>query len=177
MLDEHAIGNFEEVLDENQINSLNAHIEESDSLINEMDVIKPIAFSRSETIDGIEFEIISTGISGVDKSDDIKFTQSAINKIIDSKDSANLDQDYFLRIYCVSSLKNGLKYELKFTTIYDEKDLFFKLKDIDLAIDRKSIFFVLGHEIDYIDNDNGSGFTFKNIVKKITRTFYTPELS
>lgn len=139
------------------------------------DVVKPVAFSRLETLDGIDFEVITTNIAGADTSEDIKFTTNALNKILEKRELENLDEDYFLRIFTTSTLNQGLKYFIKFTTIFDENDVFFRLKEIDLAIDRKSLFFVLGHEIDYISNGNEEGFAFKNIVKKMTRTFYSPE--
>ena len=43
-----------------------------------------------------------------------------------------------------------------------DDDNFFEDNDIKIIVDKKSLFYVLGTELDFSDGLNGKGFQFKN---------------
>ncbi len=57
---------------------------------------------------------------------------------------------------------SGLSYSLEFADDPNEGDEVVKSENIRLFIDPKAVFFVIGSQMDYQENDLESGFVFKN---------------
>jgi len=53
-------------------------------------------------------------------------------------------------------------YDLNFDNKISDDDNFFEDNDIKIIVDKKSLFYVLGTELDFSDGLNGKGFQFKN---------------
>ena len=57
---------------------------------------------------------------------------------------------------------SGYAYTLEFLDSENPQDEVVRLEDINIFIDPKATLFILGTEMDYIEKDFESGFTFRN---------------
>ena len=71
-------------------------------------------------------------------------------------------KDTNLRVGVKGGGCSGLLYDLKFDDKTTENDQFFEDNGTKIIVDKKSLFYVLGTELDFSDGLNGKGFQFKN---------------
>lgn len=107
-------------------------------------------------------ESISTGILGADTSDDIKVTAKAIQEIHKIKEQNNIPGTYGLRIGVKGGGCSGFSYTLGFDAESRDNDTVLHVQDIRVYVDKKSLFYLMGIELDFTDGLNGRGFTFHN---------------
>jgi iron-sulfur cluster assembly protein len=110
----------------------------------------------------VEFERISTGINGADADEDILISQSAINEINNILETSNVPDGYFLRIGTKGGGCSGMNYVLGFDARIGEEDREFELNNLKIIIDSKSLFYMMGVKIDFVDDAQGKGFTFSS---------------
>ena len=53
-------------------------------------------------------------------------------------------------------------YDLVFDTEQKESDMVFEYKNVKIFVDKKSLLYLIGTELDFSDGLNGKGFQFKN---------------
>jgi len=75
---------------------------------------------------------------------------------------ANCTSDYFLRVSVKGGGCSGLSYDLDFDNKITEGDNQDEDNGIKLVIDKKSLLYLLGTELDFSDGLNGKGFQFIN---------------
>ena len=68
----------------------------------------------------------------------------------------------YVRVGVKSGGCSGLQYDLNFDNIISEKDEYFEDNGLKIIVDKKSLFYLLGTELDFSDGLNGKGFQFKN---------------
>jgi iron-sulfur cluster assembly protein len=107
-------------------------------------------------------ETISSGIVGADAADDIKVTVKAINEIRKIKEQNNIPESYGLRVGVKGGGCSGLSYTLGFDAESRENDKILEMSGIKIFVDKKSLFYLMGVELDFTDGLNGRGFTFNN---------------
>ncbi|MBI5325849.1 MAG: iron-sulfur cluster assembly accessory protein [Ignavibacteriae bacterium] len=117
---------------------------------------------------GVEFERIPTGVEGADSDEDILISQSAINEIHNILESSNVPDGYFLRIGTRGGGCSGMSYVLGFDARVGEEDRVFTSSNLRIAIDSKSLFYMMGVTIDFIDDVQGKGFTFTSPNSSLT---------
>lgn len=71
-------------------------------------------------------------------------------------------QEHFLRVGVKGGGCSGLSYELAFDNLLQEGDNIFETSDIKVHIDKKSLLYLFGTELDFTDGLNGKGFQFIN---------------
>jgi iron-sulfur cluster assembly protein len=71
------------------------------------------------------------------------------------------DKEY-LRIGVKGGGCSGLSYQMSFENSTNEEDEIFENQGIKIAVDRKSLLYLLGTELDFSDGLNGKGFHFIN---------------
>lgn len=89
----------------------------------------------------------------------IKLTQKAAQEIkrLQAGENSNL------RVMALAGGCSGLSYKLGFETSEPgEHDKVFEQDGIKVVIDKKSLLFLSGTQIDFSDGLNGVGFTFNN---------------
>lgn len=95
-------------------------------------------------------------------SEDINITESAVKEIKNIMDKNNVGKEFVLRIGVRGGGCSGFNYTLGFDSNVRETDNIIEKDGIKIVIDMKSIFYLTGTELDYIDNENGKGFIFNN---------------
>jgi iron-sulfur cluster assembly protein len=68
----------------------------------------------------------------------------------------------FVRVGVKSGGCSGLSYELKFDNKLGEDDKVFEDKGVKVVVDKKSVLYLAGTELDYSGGLNGKGFIFSN---------------
>lgn len=108
-------------------------------------------------------EIIRTGISGADESDDILITPKAVSEIIKIKAQNNIPDTYGLRIGVKGGGCSGFTYTLGFDAEARDTDHIYTVADnVQVFIDAKSLFYLMGITLDFTDGLMGRGFQFNN---------------
>jgi len=92
----------------------------------------------------------------------IKINKKAVEKLKEIRNSENYSSDYNVRVKVKGGGCSGLMYDLNFDNKISDDDNFFENNNIKIIVDKKSLFYVLGTELDFSDGLNGKGFQFKN---------------
>jgi iron-sulfur cluster assembly protein len=110
----------------------------------------------------IEVEVIHTGVIGTEEQDALSVTRRALDKIDAIKSENNVPAEYSLRLGTQSGGCSGMNYILGFDSEVNDNDKLIELHNLNLVIDNKSIFYLMGVTLDYVDDVHGSGFVFNN---------------
>ena len=71
-------------------------------------------------------------------------------------------ENHFLRVSVKGGGCSGLTYDLDFDDTIDESDQVSEDQGLKLVIDKKSLLYLFGTELDFSDGLNGKGFQFIN---------------
>lgn len=91
----------------------------------------------------------------------VTLTPNAEKKIKSIFEQEN-KKDAQLRIGIKGGGCSGFSYVMDFDNRASETDQQFVINDLKIVIDSKSLIYLAGTEIDYIDGFGGSGFVFNN---------------
>ncbi len=93
----------------------------------------------------------------------ITMTQSAISEIKRIQGADPAQTNAHLRVKVVGGGCSGMSYKLDFETIpASEHDRVFEQEGVSLVIDKKSLIYLSGTELDFSGGLNGKGFVFSN---------------
>ena len=90
----------------------------------------------------------------------ITLTPDAISKVKSILEDRK--EESGLRIAIVGGGCSGFQYQMTLDKEPREDDKIFDLEGLKLYVDKKSLLYLDGTSIDYIDSQNGSGFKFEN---------------
>ena len=107
-------------------------------------------------------ERIPTGITGADPNDDVFITEKAIDEIRTIRANNNVPEEMFLRLGTRGGGCSGLNYVIGFDSQKQDNDRIYKIRDLEIVIDSKSMFYLMGVTLDFVNNESGSGFIFNN---------------
>jgi len=108
-------------------------------------------------------ERIPTGIEGATENDDIFISTRAIEMINSIRMQNNVPEDYFLRMGVQGGGCSGFSYALGFDSDFDElNDREYFVGNLRIVIDRRSLFYLMGVTLDFVDTPQGRGFVFSN---------------
>ena len=105
--------------------------------------------------------IPGTGIPGTEIPDPLLFTDNAANKVkqlIEEEGNADLK----LRVFVSGGGCSGFQYGFTFDEVTNEDDTVLNKNGVQLLIDPMSFQYLVGAEIDYQENLEGSQFVIKN---------------
>ncbi|MEM3113035.1 MAG: iron-sulfur cluster assembly accessory protein [Candidatus Pacearchaeota archaeon] len=91
----------------------------------------------------------------------LKITDKAINKVKEIMKQEGKEND-ILRVSVLAGGCSGYTYDLELTEKPVKSDLNFKKSGLNIAVDKNSLEFLNGAEIDFVDTLKESGFKFNN---------------
>jgi iron-sulfur cluster assembly protein len=92
----------------------------------------------------------------------VTVTEQARNKIMELKQKEGKSTNDGIRVAVEGGGCSGLMYDLVFDTEQKENDMIFEDNDVKIFVDKKSLLYLIGTELDFSDGLNGKGFQFKN---------------
>lgn len=92
----------------------------------------------------------------------INVKDSARDKILNLLEKEGKDQSSFVRVGVQGGGCSGLMYNLEFDSQKTEGDQLIENNKIKIVVDKKSVLYLVGTELDYSDGLNGKGFNFIN---------------
>ena len=92
----------------------------------------------------------------------VTVTDLAASKIKELRDKEGLNEQYHIRVAVEGGGCSGLMYNLDFSAEQKSSDMVFEDKGIKIMVDKKSILYLAGTELDFSDGLNGKGFYFNN---------------
>jgi iron-sulfur cluster assembly protein len=92
----------------------------------------------------------------------ITVTEKAKDKIVEIRSKDGFSNDHNIRVSVKGGGCSGLMYDLDFDSTINEKDQVFEDKGVKILVDKKSLLYLLGTELDFSDGLNGKGFQFVN---------------
>jgi iron-sulfur cluster assembly protein len=101
-------------------------------------------------------------MSEVQTRNDITVSEKAIKEIRKIMEENNFTPDVGLRIGVKGGGCSGLTYSMGFDPESREGDTIMEQDNIKLYVDGKSLFYLMGTELDFTDGLNGKGFIFNN---------------
>ena len=91
----------------------------------------------------------------------IVFTQNAVNKVKGLIEEEG-NPDLKLRVFITGGGCSGFQYGFTFDELENEDDLVIEKEKVKLLIDSMSYQYLIGAEIDYVENSQGAQFVIKN---------------
>jgi iron-sulfur cluster assembly protein len=93
---------------------------------------------------------------------EINITKSAIEQVKHLMESEN-KSGFHLRVAAVGGGCSGIKYDLSFDNTIKESDKVVETnEDLKILVDKRSLLYLIGTELDYNSGLNGKGFEWKN---------------
>ena len=91
----------------------------------------------------------------------ILITEDAIKQLIQIRKSENIPSDHFLRVGVKGGGCSGFTYVLGFDKKEDNDDTF-DINGLHVVMNKAHAIYLLGMEIDFMEDLNNRGFTFNN---------------
>jgi iron-sulfur cluster assembly protein len=92
----------------------------------------------------------------------VTVSEQAKNKILELKQIEGKTDGYGIRVSVEGGGCSGLMYDLAFDAQEQSNDHTFEDQGIKIFVDKKSLLYLIGTQLDYSDGLNGKGFQFKN---------------
>ncbi|MCF8268211.1 MAG: iron-sulfur cluster insertion protein ErpA [Ignavibacteriales bacterium] len=93
---------------------------------------------------------------------DLKISEKAAKQIKKIMEENNITGNFGLRIGVKGGGCSGLTYQLGFDSQTKDGDTIIEDNGVRLFVDGKSLFYLMGTELDFSDGLNGKGFVFNN---------------
>ena len=134
-----------------------------------MKVIKPLILlnnanekmNDTEILEKIDYKYISTGVNGSGEEEDFAFSDIALEEIQKIIVDNNIPTDFYLRINTKSAGCLGMTFYLGFDPEIHDNDRIYSINSINIAVDAKSLFYLMGVKINFVSNEKGKGFVFE----------------
>ena len=93
----------------------------------------------------------------------VTITERAIQQIVGLMEKEGINPEtHSLRVGVVGGGCSGLSYQMKFDDNIDSSDTVVDLESIKVIINKLSLLYLAGTELDYQDGLNGKGFEWNN---------------
>ena len=97
-----------------------------------------------------------------DNVSSVTVTDKAAKQVKQIMEENNIPSGYSLRISVKGGGCSGFTYNLGFDGEEKDGDTTFNEQGINIVVDGKSLFYLMGMELDFSDGLNGKGFIFNN---------------
>ncbi len=92
----------------------------------------------------------------------VTISEQAKTKIEELRKQDDLNQNHHIRVAVKGGGCSGLMYDLEFDASIGDSDQVFEDKEIKILVDKKSLLYLVGTQLDFTDGLNGKGFHFVN---------------
>jgi iron-sulfur cluster assembly protein len=93
----------------------------------------------------------------------VSVTERAIQQLVGLMENEGITSDtHNLRVGVVGGGCSGLSYQMKFDDKIESTDTVIELESIKVCINKLSLLYLAGTELDYQDGLNGKGFEWRN---------------
>ncbi len=92
----------------------------------------------------------------------IKVNESAKNQIVHLLQESGKPAGSFVRVGVQGGGCSGLMYNLDFDSDMNENDKLIEDNGIQIVVDKKSVLYLVGTELEFTGGLNGKGFSFNN---------------
>ena len=92
----------------------------------------------------------------------IQITEKAKEKILSLRKEEGKTNDHNIRVLVKGGGCSGLMYDLQFDQGIEEGDHVYEDHGIKILVDKRSLLYLLGTQLDFSDGLNGKGFQFIN---------------
>jgi len=93
----------------------------------------------------------------------VTVSEKALNHVVELMTEKGITPDtHFLRVGVKGGGCSGLSYAMDFDDLVTDMDEVVDLKVLKVIIDKKSVLYLYGTELDYSDGLNGKGFNWVN---------------
>lgn len=106
---------------------------------------------------------MSNESSNKSKNGQIEITAKAVEEIQKIRDQNNIPTTHGLRLGVKSGGCCGPSYLLGFEENVNETDSVFETNGLKVIVDNNSIHFLAGAQLNFVENEYGSGFAFQNV--------------
>ncbi len=103
-----------------------------------------------------------TGMTKAEATEVLAITPKAAGEIKRIKAENRVPETFGLRLGVKGGGCSGMSYVLGFDEKPKEEDETFELQGVTVFIDKKSLMYLSGTQLDFTDGLNGSGFVFNN---------------
>lgn len=101
-------------------------------------------------------------VDGAEEEDTITITMKAWEEIQQIRQKNNIPAEYGLRMGVKAGGCSGFMYSLGFDPTPRNDDVIYEVDGIKIYIDPKSLFYLMGVQLDFVDDLLNRGFTFRN---------------
>ncbi|MEE9187133.1 MAG: iron-sulfur cluster assembly accessory protein [Bacteroidota bacterium] len=103
-----------------------------------------------------------TGMTKTEATEVLAITPKAVGEIKRIRAENHVPEAFGLRVGVKGGGCSGMSYVLGFDEKPKEEDETFELQGVTVFIDKKSLMYLSGTQLDFTDGLNGSGFVFNN---------------
>lgn len=100
--------------------------------------------------------------AGVEQTTAITLTPAAASKLLGIMDEKGLRETHALRVFVGGGGCSGLQYGMTFDSDPRESDIVFEEQGLRVIVDERSLPYIVGANIDYVDSLMGGGFHIEN---------------
>ncbi len=98
----------------------------------------------------------------VETTSTFSVTDKAKQYILEIMEENKIPKNYFLKIAAKNGEQSNFNYQLGFDIDQDDSDTLFDLGEVKVTVDGKSLFYLMGAELDFKNDSDGKGFVFNN---------------
>ncbi len=96
------------------------------------------------------------------KEKHMSVSEAAAKKVLQIREAEGKTETYGVRVSVLGGGCSGLSYKMDFAQGAEPGDYLVEDKGVQVYIEKKSLLYLLGTELDFSDGLNGKGFFFQN---------------